>query len=88
MIKIAATLLTTSCEIRDLKTSNEASLCTSMAADRLSALALMHIHYCHNKDYENTVQMLLNLHQRKITPLSLIKIDVRIWTIFSSYKKI
>ena len=75
LLKIAATLPITSCEcersfsvIRRLRTWLRAC----MSSDRLSALALIHIHYGHSVDYDRVVDLFLKLHPRKLDFVNLI----------------
>ena len=42
-----------------------------MTSERLSALALMHIHYGHPVDYDRFIDIFLNLHPRKLDQLIL-----------------
>ena len=43
-----------------------------MTPERLSALALMHIHYGHSVDYDRIIDKFLNLHPRKLDQFILV----------------
>ena len=75
LLKIAATLPVTSCEcersfsiMRRLRTWLRASMTT----ERLSALALINIHYGHPIDFDTVIDTFLKLHPRKIDNLNLV----------------
>lgn len=75
LLKIAETLPVTSCEcersfsvMRRLRTWLRAS----MTSGRLSALALINIHYGHPIDYDIVTDIFLKLHSRKLDSLNLV----------------
>ena len=75
VLQIAATLPVTSCEcersfsiMRRLRTWLRAS----MTSERLSALALMNIHYGHQIDYDVVTDMFLKLHPGRLDCISLL----------------
>jgi len=75
LLQIGCTLGVTSCEcersfsvMRRLRTWLRATMGTT----RLSALALMNIHYGHTVDYKKVVELFLRLHPRRIQNANLI----------------
>ena len=75
LLKIAATLPVTRCECkRSFSTMRRLNtwLRSSMGSNRLSALALMNIHYSQTIDYKRAVNLFLNLHPRRIDAANLI----------------
>ena len=41
-------------------------MCAGMTENRLTSLALMHIHYKHNVDIEIVVQLFADMHPRRL----------------------
>ena len=75
LTKIGATLPVTSCECErsfSVMQRLRTWLRACMTSERLSALALMHIHYGDPVDYDRIIDIFLKLHLRKLDHLILV----------------
>lgn len=69
LLQIACTVPVTSCECERNASALRALhtyLRTSMSVNRLTALALMHIHYSHIVDLDEVVDLFAKLHPRRV----------------------